>query len=392
MTNELNYLHTQTSDSGLIHSETPDEPEGAFGERRLLALANLLDQVHADILFSDHFALVQYLCGFRGSNGTLLIDPAREPTAYLCTDGRYLEQATQQAAQHGVALAVACDPILGPKGILGPQTPSRIVAVDMSSLSLTNYLALREAGHELVDVAGQLATMRAHKDPTEIAAIAEASRVADLAIEATLAHLDDQPTELALAGWFEYYVRHYGGEGVSFPTIVASGARTSLPHARPTRQPIVAPTPVVVDFGAMVNGYCSDSTRSFYLGEPPDAYRQAYEQVSAAKAAGVAQLHPGHNVHAVEEASRASLREHGVEEYLLHGIGHGVGLEIHEQPFTANAFDVQVEPSMCLTVEPGLYFAGDFGIRLEDLYLTTASAPTPLTRSSFGISLGGSAH
>jgi Xaa-Pro aminopeptidase len=86
------------------------------------------------------------------------------------------------------------------------------------------------------------------------------------------------------------------------------------------------------------------------------------------------------------------LREHGVEEYLLHGVGHGVGLEIHEQPFTANAFDVQVEPSMCLTVEPGLYFAGDFGIRLEDLYLTTTSAPTPLTRSLFGISLGGSAH
>jgi Xaa-Pro aminopeptidase len=259
----------------------------------------------------------------------------------------------------------------------------------MRSLNLGNYLQLIEAGHRPVDISAPLASMRAHKDPSEIAAITRASMVADRAITQTLTHLRDSPTELELAGWFEYYVRECGAEGVSFPTIIASGPRTSLPHAQPTRQRIVAPTPVVVDFGAIVDGYCSDSTRSFYLGDPPPSYRRAYEIVAAAKDAGVAKLRPGKTVHAVEQATREYLRDQGVEKYLLHGIGHGVGLEIHEFPFTATATDVAVEPDMCITVEPGLYYANDFGIRLEDLYLTTAETPISLTRSmDAGVSFG----
>jgi Xaa-Pro aminopeptidase len=259
----------------------------------------------------------------------------------------------------------------------------------MSSLNLANYLQLQESGRRLEDVSGPLAEMRAHKDAAEIAAITKASIVADRAITQTLSHLEESPTELELAGWFEYYVRECGAEGVSFPTIIASGSRTSLPHAQPTRQRIVAPTPMVVDFGAMVDGYCSDSTRSFYFGEPPTSYQQTYEIVAAAKAAGVAQLRPGNSVHAVERATRDYLRAHGVEEHLLHGVGHGVGLEIHEYPFTASAIDVAVEPDMCITVEPGLYYTHDFGIRLEDLYLTTDAAPISLSNSAdAGVSFG----
>ncbi len=382
MTKESNYLHTQTRLSQQIHSQTSGANHAINGAKRLDALLDLLGTPSTNILFTDHLPMIQYLCGFRGSNGTLLVRFNEVPELYLCTDGRYLEQAKIDAERHGVALAIGFEPILGSNGLLSSGSRTSAIAVDLHSLTLTSYLALTEAGHQLVDVSAALMTMRARKDPSEIAAITEACRIADLAMDATLEHLDDQPSELELAGWFEYYVRVHGGEGVSFPTIVASGARTSLPHALPTRQRIVAPTPVVVDFGAKFEGYCSDSTRSFFLGDPPEDYRLAYEQVAGAKAAAVARLEPGDRVHSVESAARTSLREHGVEQYLLHGVGHSVGLEIHEPPITSTGTDTDIEANMCLTVEPGLYFAGSFGIRLEDLYLTTASKPIALTDSS----------
>ncbi len=389
MTKPRNYLHTQTSNSLSIHSQRSEEALASAGATRLVQLTKVLEEAEADFLFSDHLQLIHYLTGFRGSNASLLVRRHPETSTYLCTDGRYLEQAALQAKEHGIEIAIDIRPILGPDGILASHQNPTALAVDMRSLNLTNYLQLKESGERLADISGPLADMRAHKDASEIAAISKASMVADRAITQTLSHLKDSPTELELAGWFEYYVRECGAEGVSFPTIIASGARTSLPHAQPTRQRIVAPTPVVVDFGAMVDGYCSDSTRSFYLGEPPTSYRRAYETVVAAKAAGVEKLQPGNTVHAVERATRDYLRGQGVEDHLLHGVGHGVGLEIHEFPFTASAIDVAVEPDMCITVEPGLYYAHDFGIRLEDLYLTTAATPISLTNSADeGVSFG----
>ncbi|WP_298209344.1 aminopeptidase P family protein [Ferrimicrobium sp.] len=382
MTMRSNYLHTQTSNSLPNHSKHSEVPRGTSGVTRLAKITHLLDVSGANFLFSDHLEFIHYLTGFRGSNGTLLVRRHPEPAIYLCTDGRYLEQAAFQAKTHGADLLIDSQPLLGPDGVLITLGIPSSVAVDLQSLRLTNYLSLQRSGYELADVSASLATMRAKKEPSEIAAISEAAEIADRAIVKTLSHLANAPTELELAGWFEYYVRECGGEGVSFPTIVASGPRTSLPHAQPTRQRIEAPTPVVIDFGAMVDGYCSDSTRSFYLGTPPDRYRRAYEIVTAAKAAGVAQLRTGNRVNAVEVATRGYLREQGVEEHLLHGVGHGVGLEIHEFPFTSTAVDVAVEPTMCITVEPGLYYAEDFGIRLEDLYLTTESAPISLSHSS----------
>ena len=389
MTKPRNYLHTQTSNSLSIHSQSSEDTLTSSGAARLVRLRNLLETVQADLLFSDHLQLIHYLTGFRGSNGSLLVSRHPGESPYLCTDGRYLEQAAFQAKEHGIDISIDTRPILGPDGIITTHRKQMVIAVDMSSLNLTNYLQLKESGKPLVDFSASLADMRAHKDAAEIAAITKASTVADRAITQTLSHLKDSPTELELAGWFEYYVRECGAEGVSFPTIIASGSRTSLPHAQPTRQRIVAPTPMVIDFGAMVDGYCSDSTRSFYFGEPPTNYQRTYEIVTAAKAAGVAQLRPGNTVHAVERATRDYLRAHKVEEYLLHGVGHGVGLEIHEYPFTASAIDVAVEPDMCITVEPGLYYAHDFGIRLEDLYLTTVATPISLTNSSGeGVSFG----
>lgn len=382
MTKQENYLHTQTSNSLSIHSQRSEDAPTPTTATRITRLTSLLEDAEADFLFSDHLQLIHYLTGFRGSNGSLLVDRRLGTSSYLCTDGRYLEQAAIQAKEHGVEVSIDTRPIVGQGGILTTESKPIAIAVDMHSLHLSSYLGLVGAGHRLVDVSAPIANMRAHKDPSEITAITKASEVADRAMSQTLTHLSDAPTELELAGWFEYYVRECGGEGVSFPTIIASGPRTSLPHAQPTRQRIIAPTPVVVDFGAMVDGYCSDSTRSFYLGDPPSAYRRAHEIVLAAKAAGVAKLQPGNTVHAVEHATRDYLRNQGVEEHLLHGVGHGVGLEIHEFPFTATATEVAVEPNMCITVEPGLYYAQDFGIRIEDLYLTTETTPIPLTKSA----------
>ncbi|MGC9154407.1 MAG: M24 family metallopeptidase [Ferrimicrobium sp.] len=389
MTMRSNYLHTQTGNSRAIHRNPSEDLGSVAGTTRLAKITQILDDCGADFLFSDHLELIHYLTGFRGSNGTLLLRRHPEPTTYLCTDGRYLEQAALQAQRHGADVQIGTRPILGPEGLLITFAIAGQIAVDLASLQLTNYLALEKSGLGLTDISASLAMMRAHKEDGEIASISSAAEIADRAITKTLSHLASAPTELELAGWFEYYVRECGGEGVSFPTIVASGGRTSLPHAQPTRQRIEAPTPVVIDFGAMVDGYCSDSTRSFYLGDPPDRYRRAYEIVLAAKAAGVAQLRPGNTVNAVEVATRAYLQDQGVEEHLLHGVGHGVGLEIHEFPFTSTAVDIAVEPTMCITVEPGLYYAEDFGIRLEDLYLTTSTSPIALSNSAeVGISLG----
>jgi Xaa-Pro aminopeptidase len=350
----------------------------APGPGRLAKLREHLQVDGVDVLYLDDLMAIRYLTGFSGSAATCLID-LEAAAVLLCTDGRYLAQAAEEAESHGIELSLTSRDLLDPESplVAGRRGATRI-GVDLATLSLTHARSLDALGHTTIDVGPALRAARAIKDAVELAAIQLAASIADQAMDQALAHLAPGVTELEIAGQFELWLRRLGGQAAGFATIVAFGERTALPHAHPTRRRLSPGEAVIVDFGVEVDGYRSDATRSLVLGAPTEQWARTHALVAQAKAAGVAALRAGNPPSAVEEASRQVLRDAGEEDRLLHSIGHGVGLEIHEDPFTRRDEPV-LAPGMCVTVEPGLYYEGSLGVRLEDLYLVTEGDPVPFT-------------
>lgn len=362
---------------GAAHDpERKDSP--APGPRRLATLRENLQVDGGRLIYLDDLVAIRYLTGFSGSAATCLVD-LEQTEVLLSTDGRYLAQAAEEAEHNGIRLSLTHRDLLDADGpIATKRAQLRAVGVDLASLTLAHARALDALGIPTVNVGPMLQRTRAVKDETELAAIRRAAEIADKAMDQALAHLAPGVTELEIAGQFELWLRRLGASAAGFATIVAFGERTALPHAHPTTRQLSSGEPVIVDFGAEVEGYRSDATRSLVLGEPPEEWDRTRALVAEAKAAGVATLRAGQPPSSVEEATRQVLRDAGVEEWLLHSIGHGVGLEIHEAPFTRSS-EPLLAPGMCVTVEPGLYYQGRFGVRLEDLYLVTEGDPLPLT-------------
>ncbi len=220
------------------------------------------------------------------------------------------------------------------------------------------------------------------KDPGEQARIAAACAVADEALSSVKKRLTEGPTETEFAAELEFAMRERGGQGPAFETIVGSGPNSAMPHARPTDRVVQPGDLVVVDFGAIVDGYRSDMTRTFSIGEPSEELSRLVNAVAVAQRLGVAAVVPGASGAAVDGAARASLTEAGYGEIFLHSTGHGVGLDIHEAPaVAAGATDILASGTV-VTVEPGAYVAGRAGVRIEDTLLVTDSGCRPLTMST----------
>ncbi|ACU54628.1 peptidase M24 [Acidimicrobium ferrooxidans DSM 10331] len=374
-------MHTQDTSPRRSLSLNPAALDRAPGPSMVGQVRGLLSGQAATTLVVVDPAWIRYLTGFDGSHGTLLIDLRDEDRHLLCTDGRYVEAAGRALGARGLDGLVE---VLGDDPLTTSHHRDLLrapLALLGSCWSLSTLRLLMEIDPTPIDAQPLLWPLRAVKQTWELERIRAAARLADDAMDAALASLADGPiSERLLAATYEFELRARGADEPAFATIVAAGSHASEPHARPSERLIRPGDILLVDFGATVDGYRSDATRTMLPSEGADPRVQAYwDIVAAAQRAGIAAATVGASAHDIETAARAVLREAGVEELLLHGVGHALGLEIHERPFTAHDRDPLAEGTV-ITVEPGLYVPGELGIRLEDTILVGAEGPECLTR------------
>ncbi len=322
---------------------------------------------------------VRYLTGFSGSAGMVLVTPER---VVLLTDGRYDTQSHEQLDAAGVeadiVVAGHADQLARLTELVAPLTS---LGLEAQSVSWAQQRAFADtfAGVELVATTEVVEGLRLVKEPGEVARIRAACAIADDALAATLPLLAERPTERGFALALEVAMRERGASGTSFDTIVASGPNGALPHARPSDRAVEHGELVVIDFGCIVDGYCSDMTRTVSVGDPgPDA-RRLWDVVRESQSAGRDAVAAGVACADVDRASRAVIEAAGWGAEFSHGTGHGVGLEIHESPRVAKAAGGTLTEGVVVTVEPGVYLPGVGGVRLEDTVVVTEAGADALT-------------
>jgi Xaa-Pro aminopeptidase len=317
---------------------------------------------------------VRYLSGFSGSNGALLVF-ADDREAVLATDGRYRTQAAQQSPDLEVAIERAVGRHLaGRAGLDGVEKlgfESHVVTVD-------GLDALTEGhGVQLVRASGTVEALREIKDAGELALLRLACEAADAALADLVERGGLRPgrTEREVSRELENLMLDHGADDISFETIVAAGANSAIPHHRPTDAVLASGDFVKIDFGALVAGYHSDMTRTFVLGSADDWQLEIYDLVAAAQKAGREALHPGADLRGVDGAARQMIADAGYGDHFGHGLGHGVGLQIHEAPGIGATSAGTLLAGSVVTVEPGVYLPGRGGVRIEDTLVVPSTAP-----------------
>ena len=325
---------------------------------------------------------VRYLTGLSSSNAAVLVTPGGEATLY--TDFRYVEKARSVV---GVEFVETARDLVG---ALSSLLAGQRIAFEAPHVAYAKYARLAGGGVELVpigsvasDVAsGPVETLRAVKEPAEIEALRRAGALSDEVFEALAKERFTGRTERELASWIEEAFREAGAEGLSFSSIVATGANGASPHADPGDRIIEAGTLVTVDAGCLVGGYCSDCTRTFATGELPTQLVEAYQLCLQAQLDGLAAVRAGAKARDVDAASRVAINGAGLGDRYGHGLGHGVGLDIHEAPALRPESDDVLVAGNIATVEPGIYLPGVGGVRIEDLVLVTGDGAERLTQAS----------
>jgi Xaa-Pro aminopeptidase len=333
-------------------------------------------------LLVTHLPDVRYLCGFTGSSAALVLMGAK---AVLFTDGRYTTQAKLESPGTRVVIAkkpsviAACE-WMEAAGVerCGFDAAHTTVAALETMRKAVSAKARREM---FVAVGSLVAGMREVKDADEIARMRAAALVGCELFGGLLTYLEAGLTESEVAATLEYAARLAGAEGMSFDTIVASGERSALPHGRATGAELPKRGFVTLDFGVILDGYCSDMTRTVHMGKALPGERDVYDSVLEAQESAVAAVVPGATAEDVDEAARSVLRRGKLDKYFSHSTGHGVGLEIHEGPRLAAKQKQVLEQGMVITIEPGVYLPGRFGVRIEDMVLVTATGGEVLTPS-----------
>ncbi|MGH3977551.1 MAG: M24 family metallopeptidase [Pseudonocardiaceae bacterium] len=348
--------------------------------RRRDALRDLLRHHDLDALLVTNLLNARYLTGFTGSHAALLVDVSGEEATVFCTDGRYDTQSRQQVPdlrriiERGGDRRLAKEAAGAGIGRLGFE--SHVVTVD-------GHAALAEiaGAGRLVAASRLVEQLRLVKDDAEVAALRTACAAADAALAGLLADgaLRAGRTEREVARDLETRMVQAGAEGPSFETIVAAGTNSAVPHHRPTDTELRRGDLLKMDFGALVDGYHSDMTRTVVLGEPAAWQRELYGLVAAAQAAGRAALRPGADVRDVDTAAREVIAGAGRGEQFVHGLGHGVGLQIHEAPALSQLGAGTLDAGMAVTVEPGVYLVDRGGVRIEDTLVVRDGEPELLT-------------
>jgi Xaa-Pro aminopeptidase len=336
-----------------------------------------------------HPADVRWLCGFTGSSAALAV--TRRATR-LFTDGRYTVQAAEETASSGAKVEIV------------PSSPS-VAAIQWLAVQITPGEAPAQIGFDSAQTSvaelhrlktslpfklrskllkgekSLIESLRQLKDEDELAIMTEAAALGDALFIHMLGFIEPGQTEATVSAELQYQATMRGAEGMSFESIVAAGLRSALPHGRASQAKLPRRGLLTLDFGVILKGYCSDMTRTVCLGKPTPREWQVYHAVLDAEMAGIEAVKAGVTCGAVDEAARSILREAGMAEAFSHSTGHGVGIEIHEGPRVGANVKDKLAPGMVITIEPGAYFAGEFGVRIEDMVAVTRTGGTVLTQS-----------
>jgi Xaa-Pro aminopeptidase len=334
-----------------------------------------------DAILINHLPNIQYLSGFTGSAGLLLVE--RVGSVFF-SDFRYDIQAHEE--------------VKGAKIVIGRKSPlemlgqfsnrrakrsrSSAIGIEAEHFTVTErkrLLALLPSGIRVKDVPGLVEPLRLIKDAGELALLRDAVNLGAKLFDRSLEVLRAGVLEVEVAAEMEFLARRQGAEGMSFPTIIAAGPRSALPHGRASAQPIPSGGFVVCDFGVILAGYCSDQTRTVWVGPVSNEARRVYSAVRDAQQAAVEAVRPGISAGEIDAAARDVLRKAKLAEYFTHSTGHGVGLEIHEPPRVAAGQTALLESGMVITIEPGVYFPGRWGVRIEDMVAVTSTGCEVLT-------------
>ena len=350
-------------------------------------LQNSLSAHRLDALLVTHPPNIRYLCGFTGSAGVLILTGKR-PVFF--TDGRYTEQA--QAEVQGVKIVIARKGALAAaaswlSGNLKKGRRASLIGIGIEGEHLTVAARSRLAGAlpsglRLREMPALIEQARMVKDDEEIACLRSAVNLGSSLFDRALETIRPGVRETDVAAAMEYAARLAGAQGMSFDTIIASGARSALPHGRASQAVIPVEGFVVCDFGVILAGYCSDMTRTVYVGSLSAQARGVYQAVKQAQQAAVDAVRPGMKVSEVDQVARKSLQNSGLAKYFTHSTGHGVGLEIHEAPRLAAGQPQVLLPGMVITIEPGVYVPGKWGVRIEDMVVVTKQGCEVLTPTS----------
>ncbi len=343
---------------------------------RRTKIQSVLSQNRLDALLVTHLPNIRYLCGFTGSAGALLIT---ENHSLFFTDGRYTTQAHDEVqgsrvviAQQPALLAVARW-IAGNRKSFGRKTAWKlgiegehlsVAARDRLTGALPSFCRLRKS-------VGLVERHRMVKDSKEMECIRAAVRLGAKLFDRALETIRPGVRESEVAEEMEYAAHQAGAPEMSFPTIIAAGKRSALPHGRASAARIPARGFVVCDFGVILTGYCSDMTRTVHVGRATAEAQHVYQAVRRAQQAAIEAVRPGVSVGEVDLAGRKLLQREGLAKYFTHSTGHGVGLEIHEAPRIAVGQTEILHPGMVITIEPGVYLPGRMGVRIEDMVVVT---------------------
>jgi Xaa-Pro aminopeptidase len=345
-----------------------EEPRRKSGIKRLRKLrTSIAEKGLAALLLSQPESL-RYLSGFTGSSGWLLISGQN---AILATDFRYLEQAKGESPDFE---------IIQTKQDLRDWLPSLVsdlgwhkLGFEANSISYDGFHKLSEAiktkqvNLELVPTTDIVEQLRSIKEPEELGFITKAVEIVDAAFEQAKAIIRPGITEREAAWEIEKFLRQEGSEGIPFEIIVASGPNSASPHARPTEKIIRSGEPVLIDMGARISGYCSDFSRTLFLGEADKTFREIYNIVLKAQTTAIERVKSGMEASQVDQLARSIVEQAGYGDAFGHGLGHGVGLAVHEFPRLGPSSSDSLTDGMVFTIEPGIYLAGQGGVRIEDM-------------------------
>lgn len=347
---------------------------------RRVRLTRVLEGERLDAIAVSHLPNVRYLTGFSGSNALLLLTANG---SVLLTDPRYTVQAHQECN---------CPVKIVSSGTLWAELARKIQKRQIKHLGLEaahithadwqNVAATLGREVKLKPLTGVVENQRMIKSADEINQIREAVKLTSKAFEKVLKKAHPGESEIDVAAALDFHMRKLGADGVAFDTIVAFAERSALPHAHPTGRTIDHDQLLLVDMGASLNGYASDMTRVVHVGKPGDKVRRLYEAVLEAQLAAIDAVRPGAEAAEVDAAARKTLKKYGLDRAFLHSTGHGLGLEIHENPRIGRKSEAVLQPGMAITIEPGAYIEGFGGVRIEDTVLVTDTGVEVLTPTS----------
>jgi len=352
---------------------------------RLLAAINVLDSRDADAVLVLGLTNIRYLSGFTGSDGALLVGRRR---CWLLCDSRYTTQAAAEAVRCSVS-----EYKLKVDGIsrLAAEQGWKRIAFDAEQVAVSVHKALVDAMPDVVllPLGGDLDELRAVKSAAEITAIESSCSLASAALESLLDLVRPGVSERTLALELEIFMKRNGADEKSFDFIVASGERGALPHGRASGKQLAAGELVTIDFGVCLDGYHSDETVTLAVVSADDRQREIYAVVKEAHDLAVSAVKPGVSCRELDAIARSFIEQRGYGDYFRHGLGHGVGLDVHEKPIVSPRGEQQLSSGMVITIEPGIYIPGWGGVRIEDTVAVTDNGCRLLTKVSKELTIAG---